>query len=357
MPTIGILTAGGDCPGLNAVIRAVVKNALRRGWSCLGFLDGYAGLVEDRFRPLGRRDVSGILTRGGTILGASNKDDPFRYLDPKTGRRQDRHKDALATLKGHGAEVLVVIGGDGSMSVASRLARKGAKVVGVPKTIDNDLWGTEQTFGFDTAVGIATEAIDRIHTTADAHHRVMVVEVMGRTAGWIALASGIAAGADLILIPEIPFHWKKLPLVVEQRKEEGKSSTIVVVAEGAAPKGGSRVVARRLPGSPEPERLGGVGAIVARRIEEMTGSEARGVVLGHILRGGSPSPLDRILATRFGVHAVELIAGRRYGRMVALKDGEMASTPLSLVGGRTRRIPLNSSLLHTARSMGVLFGD
>jgi 6-phosphofructokinase 1 len=356
----GILTGGGDCPGLNAVIRAAARVLLGRGVEVIGILDGYQGLVTDRTRPLNADDLSGLLQRGGTILGSSNKDDPFHFLVEGRGGKPafvDRSDDAIATLKRHQLDCLLVLGGDGTMTVADALARKGARIVGVPKTIDNDLMGTDQTFGHDTAVAIAAEAIDRLHTTADSHHRIMVVEVMGRTAGWLALNSGMASGADIILIPELPFSLHKAAQLVSQRRAQGRLASIVVVGEGASPKGGKVVVSRVNPLSPEKIRLGGIGKVVADSLERITGIEARNVVLGHVVRGGTPTAFDRNLATRFGWHAAEQALQGRFGRMVVLKQGRLDSIPLAQVGGKVRKVGPREPMLLAAKAMGISFAQ
>ncbi len=356
---IGILTGGGDCPGLNAVIRAVVKNAASHGIEVVGIQDGFLGLIEKNTRILGAADVSNILTLGGTILGSSNKDNPFHFIEkgPKGKiRYQDRSKEIPQNLDRLGIEALVVLGGDGSMTVADKLSRKGVQIIGVPKTIDNDLVGTDQTFGYDTAVSIATEAIDRLHTVAASHHRVIVVEVMGRYAGWLALGAGMAGGGDIILIPEIPYNEKKVGDAIWARRKIGKKSSIVVIAEGAHPEGGKMVVDRVNPLSAERLRLGGISRELAHHLESKSGIETRSVILGHVVRGGTPTAFDRNLATLFGVHAMELVLGRKFGRMVALKKGQLASVPLSQVGGKCRKVPANHQLIRAARSIGVEFG-
>jgi 6-phosphofructokinase 1 len=356
---LGIITAGGDCPGLNAVIRAVVRSSASRGFEAVGFKDGYRGLVLDDTLPLDSDSVSGILTEGGTILGSSNRDDPFRFIEDfsKPGKPQDRSVDCVRNLKKHGVEVLFVLGGDGSMTVARGLERKGIKVVGVPKTIDNDLRGTDRCFGHDTAVLVAAEAIDRLHTTASSHHRVMVVELMGREAGWLSLRAGLASGADAILIPEIACSAEAVAEVVRKRKASGRSSSIVVVAEGAKP-GGKAQVRQIVKGSPEPVRLGGVGDVLAKEIERISGVESRAVVLGHIVRGGTPSASDRVFATALGVAAVDLYLKGGHGRMVTHQEGgSYGSVPLSTVAGKVRLVPAKHPLILTARAMGVSLGD
>ncbi len=357
---IGILTAGGDCPGLNAVIRAIVKTAIYQyGLEVVGFLDGYAGLILNRARVLDSQDASGILHRGGTILGTSNRDDPFRFPSVEGGKKvfRDVSGEAVENLKKNRIDVLFVLGGDGSLTIAGRLSEKGVKTIGVPKTIDNDLWGTDVTFGFDTALQTATEAIDKLHTTAESHHRIMVIEVMGRYAGWIALEAGLAGGGDVILLPEIPYEIEKVCQQILERQRHGKRFSIVVVAEGAIQKKGELVVQRIIEDSTDPLRLGGVGYKVGNEIEKRTGMETRVTVLGHVQRGGSPSAFDRILATRFGGRAVELAMEGKFGRMVCLRGTQIKDFPLEKVGGRQRRVPLNSDLIRTSRAIGISFGD
>ena len=357
---IAVLTGGGDCPGLNAVIRAIAKTAITRyGWEVVGFRDGYRGLVEDDARALGYEDVSNILTQGGTILGTSNKDDPFRYVVATEPRvvRKDMSRRAIGNLRNRRCDALVCIGGDGTLTIAHQLVGAGVRIVGVPKTIDNDVRGTDRTFGYDTAMSTAAEAIDRIHTTAASHHRAMVVEVMGRYAGWLALGAGVAAGGDIILIPEILFDFDAVCRRVVERSRCGKRFSIVVVAEGAHPRGGNRVVRKVDPTSPDPIRLGGIGGLVARTIEERTGIESRTTVLGHIQRGGTPTPFDRVLATGYGTAAADALAEGRFGTMVALRGREIRPVALDRVAGKPRRIPKSFPLLRAARSVGTSFGD
>ncbi|MFZ5518623.1 MAG: 6-phosphofructokinase [Candidatus Zhuqueibacterota bacterium] len=357
---IGILTGGGDCPGLNAVIRAVVKTAINDyDIKVTGFLDGFEGLVENKTVVLNESNVSGILTRGGTILGTSNRADPFAYPVLENGKTEyrDRSDQLLNTFEQHGLEALVCIGGDGTMTVSQKIAQKGINVVGIPKTIDNDLMGTDVTFGYDSALTTATEAIDKIHTTAQSHHRLMVIEVMGRYAGWLSLGSGIAGGGDIILIPEIPYDIQFVCQKIKERNYQGKHFSILVVGEGAKPKGGDMVVNRTVDGSPEPIRLGGIGHKVANDIENVIAVETRVTVLGHLLRGGVPTPADRLLATRFGVAAAKLIEKQNFGKMVALRGDKITSAPISEVAGKTRTIPLDSPLLAVARSVGTCLGD
>lgn len=360
MSRIGILTGGGDCPGLNAVIRAATKVALAHDWEVLGFLDGYSGLVESRHVRLDAQSISGLLHRGGTILGTNNRDNPFRYPVRGPGGQisyADRSDQALRTLETLAIDCLIAIGGDGSLSIARDLAARGARVVGVPKTIDNDLAATDQTFGFDTAVTTATEALDRLHTTAESHHRVMVLELMGRYAGWIALQSGLAGGADVILIPEIPWRIEAVAETILARKARGKPFSIVVVAEGAKTPDGKLVVGREIPGSGDPVRLGGIGQVVGQLIEEATGIETRVTVLGHIQRGGSPTSFDRVLATRFGVAAARLALAGESGVMVCLRGSAVSHVPLEEATAHARFVSPDGELVRTARAIGISFGD
>ncbi|MDH7577234.1 MAG: ATP-dependent 6-phosphofructokinase [Bacillota bacterium] len=356
----GILTGGGDCPGLNAVIRAAAKTLLARDVEVIGFKDGYRGIIERDWISLEKAAVSGLLHRGGTILGTNNRDNPFRYpvaAPDGTITYRDVTERLLENLRAFQLDSLIVIGGDGTLSIARKLVSMGAPLVGVPKTIDNDLAATDQTFGFDTAVATATEALDKLHTTAESHHRVMVLEVMGRYAGWIAVWSGIAGGADVILIPEIPWRLESIIAKIKERQAEGKMFSIIVVAEGAPAPGGRRVVREKIKGSGDPVRLGGVGQVVGELIERVTGIETRVTVLGHIQRGGSPSSFDRVLATRFGVAAAELVLEGRAGFMVALKGQEIAAVPLAEATRQAARVPPESQLVHAARAIGISFGD
>jgi 6-phosphofructokinase 1 len=355
---IGILTAGGDCPGLNAVIRAVVRSLHLKSIAVLGIQDGYRGLVEGAALELGYDDVRDLLTRGGSILGSSNKDNPFQYLD-MNGKKpvfRNRAIDALRHARDWELEGLIILGGDGSMKVAGMMSKLGLPCIGVPKTIDNDVFGTELSFGFDTAVHIATEAMDRLHTTASTHHRVMVVEVMGRTAGWLALASGLAAGADAILIPEIPSSLKAVLELIATRRRHGRFSSIIAVAEGSKPFG-KAVVARREKYSVEQARLGGVGARLADEIQIRLGVEARAVTLGHVVRGGTPTAFDRNLATSYGVEAARLAMAGRWGRMVTYQKGAFGSMPLKSAAGKTRLIPKKHPWIRAALDIGVSFGN
>lgn len=354
---IAVLTGGGDCPGLNAVIRAVTKSALLQGFEVLGVLEGFGGLVNGAFITLGEDDVSGILPRGGTILGTSNKDDPYRFRAKTTNGGtvySDRSPDVLRNLEEMGIDALIVAGGDGSLTIALKLLRQGVNVVGIPKTIDNDLEETDVTFGFDSALCTATGAVDKLHTTAEAHHRIMVLEVMGREAGWLALMSGVAGGGDIVLIPEIPFTFEIAAASIRTRFEKGKRFSIVVVAEGARLPDGSQVSRETVSGSTV---LGGVGHVIARELEALTGIESRITVLGHLQRGGSPTAFDRVLATRFGVKAVELVAAGEYGRMVNLKGREIGSVLIEQAVARQRTVPPGGGTVRAAREIGMSFGD
>ncbi|MDY6913811.1 MAG: ATP-dependent 6-phosphofructokinase [Planctomycetota bacterium] len=357
---IGILTGGGDCPGLNAVIRAVAKAAMGGGLEVVGIEDGYLGLIENRIRVLENRDVSDILTRGGTILGASNKANPARYAMPD-GEGGWVLRDVREQVMQHCADAeldaLVVIGGDGTMSGAEKLIQRGLKIVGVPKTIDNDLWGTDITFGHDTAVATAADALDKVHTTASSHHRVMVVELMGRYAGWLTLRAGVASGADVILIPEIPFEMDKVIENCLYRGRRGKRFTIVATGEGAKPVGGEQFVDHTDDTSPDPIRLGGVGKFVAGQIEDRTDLESRSIVLGHIQRGGPPTARDRLLATQFGFKAFELLTAGQFGRLVVHRDGKIDSVAISEAAGKVRTVPTDHQLIRAARAIGTCFGD
>jgi len=356
---IAILTGGGDCPGLNAVIRAVAKKAMGEGCDVIGIEDGYEGLVRGKVRRLENPDVSGILTLGGTILGTSNTANPYRYAIEKKSKVifRDLHKTAIRNFKRSKADALVAIGGDGTLSIACRLHEDGIPIVGVPKTIDNDILGTDITFGFDTAVWIATEGIDRIHTTAQSHHRVMIIEVMGRNAGWIALHSGVAGGGDIILIPEIPYDINSVVKKIKERHGKGKRFSIVVVAEGAKPKGGNVVIKRMVRESFEAVRLGGIGFMIGAQIEKATRIETRTVVMGHLQRGGSPTPFDRVLATQLGTAAVDFINAGSFGHMVAVRDNEFVKVSLKDVARGKRLVPRDHPLVESARSVGTSFGD
>jgi len=351
---VGILTGGGDCPGLNAVIRAVAKSLmLQHDAEIVGIRDGFQGLIEGHVESLEHVDVSGILTRGGTILGASNKANPFAYYRRDNA---DVSAEAMKTYESLNLDGLVTIGGDGTMSIAHRLSEMGMNIVGVPKTIDNDLVGTDETFGFDTAVSIATEAIDRIHTTAQSHHRIMVVETMGRYAGWIALHAGAASGADVILIPEIDYDIEAIAEVCRTRERSGQRFTIIAIAEGATPIDGGMAVRERIEDSPDPLRLGGIGNVLAQELKEHVSSAVRTTILGHVQRGGTPTAYDRNLSTTFGAIAASMLATEQYGRMVAYQNGSFTSVPLSEVADKTRTVPLDNALLQSAQALGTSFG-
>ncbi len=350
---IGILTGGGDCPGLNAVIRAVAKSLiLQCDAEVIGFEEGFLGLIENKYRKLEYIDVSGILPAGGTILGTHNKANPFSYFKADGDDVSERVKANYDEL---GLDGLVVIGGDGTMTIAHRLGRVGIRSVGVPKTIDNDLMHTERTFGFDTAVSIATDAVDRLQTTGQSHGRVMILETMGRYAGWIALHAGMAGGADVILIPEIPFDIEEVARVC-RRRDEHQNFTIIVVGEGAKPEGGEQVVRETIEESPDPVRLGGIGNFLKEKLEPMVDSEIRTTVLGHIQRGGTPTAFDRNLATNFGIYAASLVAADRFGEMVALQNGRMSTVELKKVADKTRYVPVDSLMVRAAAAVGTSLG-
>ncbi len=356
---VGILTGGGDCPGLNAVIRAVVLVAVGEyGWEVFGVEDGFDGLLNDRIRPLDLDDVRGILTHGGTILGTTNRGNPFAWPVVRDGREEviDASRTVLERLDVLQLDAMLVIGGDGTLRIADALHQMGAPVVGIPKTIDNDIAATDVTFGFDTARVTATEAIDKLHTTAESHHRVMVVETMGRNAGWIALESGIAGGANSVLIPEIPFRIDEVGQVIEERAARGRRFSIVVVAEGAAPVGGAQVY--REAGAPgKLPRLGGIGQQVTDALGDMTKREARCTVLGHLQRGGSPTPFDRLLATRFGARAVECVVDGKLGCMVALHGPSVVAVPLGEAIAEPKRVSPDGELARCARELGISLGE
>lgn len=355
---IGIVTGGGDCPGLNAVIRAVAKAANRRGWEAIGIVNGFEGLLEPRQTlALDRQALAGLLIRGGTILGTANRG----RFSAKTGfgTERDLPVELLdATREGTRAlalDALVVIGGDGSLSIALQLHKHGVPVVGVPKTIDNDVGGTALTFGFVSAVDCVTSAIDRLHTTAESHRRVMVVEVMGRFAGWIALYGGIAGGADVILIPEIPFRYDSVVEKIRARETEGRHFTMVVVAEGAHEHDRGYVTSAEQAANRE-ARLGGVGAVVAEEIATRTGKEVRTCVLGHLQRGGAPSPFDRMLCSMFGTEAIQLVAAGAFGEMVAFSGTHVVAVPLADAVSKLRTVPPDGDMARTARALGICLG-
>ena len=357
---IGILTGGGDCPGLNAVIRGIAKPAISHyGATVIGVLDGFEGLVEGRMRELVPKDVSGIINLGGTILGTSNKGDPFHFPveTPQGIDILDCSENAIQNYRDWHLDALIAIGGDGTMHIVDKFTDLGLNLMGVPKTIDNDLSATDVTFGYDSAVTVATEAIDRLHTTGSAHHRVMVIEVMGRYAGWIALGSGLAGGADVILIPEIPFHWEKICEHVIKRGKHGSRFSIICVAEGAKPAEGDLVVREKDSKRTDPVRLGGIGELVGAKINELTGLETRVTVLGHLQRGGSPTPYDRILATKYGWKAIELAYEMKFGHMVSLKGNDVTSVPGKEALLKLKTVPPDSQIVMAARAVGTSFGD
>jgi ATP-dependent phosphofructokinase / diphosphate-dependent phosphofructokinase len=356
---IGIVTGGGDCPGLNAVIRAVSKAAANRGWEAIGFFGGYEGMLDPpKYRSLNYRELGGLLTRGGTILGTANRG----LFSAKVGHGESRTlpreliDGVRATMEKMSIRGLVSIGGDGSLSIAQQLFEGGVPIVGVPKTIDNDLRGTSFTFGFDSAVACATDALDRLHTTAESHNRVIVLEVMGRYAGWIAIYAGVAGGADVILIPEIPFTYDSVCAKVRQREQDGRHFTIIIAAEGAREKDGGFVTAAGQEENRE-ARLGGIGAVVAAEVEKRTGKESRACVLGHLQRGGSPTNFDRALCSMYGAKAVELIAEGRYGRMVAFQASGIGDVKISEAIGDLKTVPPDGGLVRTARALGICLGD
>jgi len=354
-------TGGGDAPGLNAVIRGAVLTAVNRGWAAYGIQRGFGGLLgDDRVVGLGRDEVRGITHLGGTILGTTNRSSPFKWPVPQPDgsvKEVDRSDELIAAFWAHGFDALIMIGGDGSLRMAEQLFEKGLPVVGVPKTIDNDVSGTATTFGFDTAVSTATEALDKVHSTAESHDRVMVVEVMGRYAGWIALNSGLSGSADVILIPEIPFDIESVCRKVMERDARGRRFSIVVVAEGAVPKGGGHVL--RAPAGPggRMERLGGIAEQVAAAIEERTGKESRSLTLGHLQRGGRPTTFDRLLSLRFGAAAVRAVAEGKFGMMVAHVPPSIGYVPLKEALAKPKLVPLDLDTVLTAREIGVCLGD
>ena len=347
---VGILTGGGDCPGLNAVIRAVTKSLIHQaGAEVFGSEQGFLGLIERRVRALDLRSVAGIAATGGTILGTHNKADPFNW------QGRDRSDEVCAYVRELGLDALVVIGGDGSMKIAHRIAGKGLPVVGCPKTIDNDLAHTDRTFGFDTAVFIVAEALDRLQTTGQSHGRVMILETMGRYAGWIALEAGLAGGADVILIPEIPYRVDEVLRVCSERAAR-QHYTVIAIAEGAAASGAGLTVSARLEDSPDPIRLGGVGNVLREQLQPHLDCEVRTTVLGHVQRGGSPTPYDRVLATRYGHAAAQLVEEGRLNRVVVLRGETIESVPLEAVAGGPRCVPIDHPLMRLARDTGVSLG-
>lgn len=357
---IGILTGGGDCPGLNSVIRAVTKSAIiKYNLEVVGFRDGFKGLIEDDYIHLDLKTISGIGYRGGTILGSSNRDNPFNYPTMKDGQEvySDLSPQAIANISNLGLDGLIVVGGDGSLHIAQKFYEKGIPVVGVPKTIDNDLCATDVTFGFNTAVDTASEALDRLHTTAESHHRVMILELMGRYAGWIALHAGISGGAHVILIPEIPYKIGSIINHIRQRQWHDKKYSIIVVAEGATAEGGELVIKKLVPQSHDPIRLGGISNQLAGEIEKLIETETRVTVLGHLQRGGSPIPYDRILSVRYGVAATEALVNGPHGTMVSLHGTRIVTVAIKDAIQRLKKVDPNGDMVEAARAIGISFGD
>lgn len=355
---IGLLTGGGDCPGLNAVIRGVTKPAHDYGMIVFGILDGFEGLVEGRAKELSNEDVSGLLDKGGTILGSSNKGDPFHWPIERDGKIDivDKSNEVLKNYRAWNLDALIAIGGDGTMHICNQLTKMGINIIGVPKTIDNDLEATDMTFGHDSAVYVVMMALDRLHTTASSHHRVIVVEVMGRYAGWIALNGGLAGGADIILIPELPFSWEKIYDKITERELHGKRFSLVCVAEGARAQDGELTVKSQDLKRYDPKQLGGIGEIVASKIAQNTGRETRVTVLGHLQRGGSPTQYDRILATKFGAFAIDLASKGKFGRMVALKGNEIKNVSIEDAIARQKLVKPDDQAVFAAKAVGISFG-
>lgn len=358
---IALLTGGGDAPGLNAVIYSLTRAAiLKYGYEVIGYKFGYRGLYNNDFMPLTLDKISGILHRGGTILYSSNKDNLFDYMVEEDGKmvKKDVSDIAVENLKKEGVDVLVVLGGDGTLTSARDFSRKGINVIGVPKTIDNDLGSTEVTFGFQSAVDVVTEALGRLHTTAESHHRILVCEVMGRNAGWIALHSGMAGSADVILIPEIPYSLDKIVAKIKNRDERGKPFSVIAVAEGATQIGGGLVVNKVVADSPDPIRLGGIANKLAADLEKVfSNHEVRSVTLGHTQRGGDTCPYDRVLSIRYGVEAANLISKGEFGYMVCIKDGLISKVKLEEVIGANKQVDPDGELVRAAKSIGICFGD
>lgn len=356
---IGILTGGGDCPGLNAVIRGVTKPAQDYGMTVYGILDGFEGFVEGRAKELNDSDVSGILVRGGTILGSSNKGDPFHWPVENKGKVEITNKanEVIKNYHSWNLDAVIAIGGDGTMHICNKLSKMGINIIGVPKTIDNDLDATDVTFGHDSAVYVVSMALDRLHTTASSHHRVIVCEVMGRYAGWIALHGGLAGGADIILIPEIPFSWQMVYDKIRNRQLMGKKFSLVCVAEGAKHEGGEMVVKEKDKKRTDPVKLGGIGEVVAANIQKNTGRETRVTVLGHLQRGGSPTPFDRILSTKFGAFAIELASQGKYGRMVALKGIDVKNVKIEDAINKQKLVKPDNQGVLAAKAVGISFGQ
>jgi 6-phosphofructokinase 1 len=359
---IGVLTGGGDCPGLNAVIRVVTRAAISQlGVEVMGIEDGFLGLIRNRMRPLTSDDVSNLLTAGGTILGTSNRANPAKFATGKkadgTPIWEDVTDRVIEHIEENQLDAVVCIGGDGTMSGALGLIERGVKCIGVPKTIDNDLMCTEVTFGFATAVQTATECIDRVHSTASSHHRIMLVELMGRNAGWLALHSGVASGCDVILIPELPYDIEVIAEACERRSRRGKAFTLIAVAEGAMPLGGQQVIDKIVHDSPDPYRLGGVSAVLSEQLAGLTHRETRATILGHVQRGGTPVAYDRVLATRFGFHAVRLLAEEKWNHVAVMQGGKVTDVPIESVANRQRKVPSDDPLIAMARAVGTCMGD
>lgn len=357
---IALVTGGGDCPGLNSAIRAVVQTAvLEYGIQVVGVPDGFKGLLDKKLVPLDLLNTTGIFSKGGTILGSSNVDTPFRVPVIRDGKKvyEDHSDEVVKFLQDENVDAMIVIGGDGTQAMSHGLAKKGVKVVGIPKTIDNDLNGTEFTIGFFTAVATAVEALDKLHTTAESHHRIMVVELMGRNAGWISLFAGMGGDADVILIPEVPFDLSKVATFLNDLHHTRKRYSIVVVAEGAKPVGGDVTVSKIIEDSPEQVRLGGIGHRVADELQKLTGRESRAIVLGHLLRGGSPEGFDRVLASRFGVAAVKAVVDGAFDTMVAYRNDNVELVPLETGAGKNRYVASDTPFLIAARARGISFGD
>lgn len=354
---IGIMTGGGDCPGLNAVIRAIVKTAINiYGYEVIGFIDGYMGLVSNRFKKLGLGDVSGLLDKGGTILGTTDSFDPFSVIVDAAVEKQEKDMSdrIVENLRMHDIDALITIGGINTITIAHRLSQKGINIIAVPKNIDNDILSTDVTFGFISAVNTATHALDKLHSTAESHHRVMILEVMGRRAGWVALESGIAGGADIILIPEIPYDINLIARKILERKNSGKGFSIICVSEG------SKSIDNKLEydgAKVSYKFINGISSHIAVDLEKLTGLETRVTVLGYLQRGGEPSPSDRILTTRMGVGAVNMVAQGNYNKMTGIVNNQLAPVNLSEVAGKCKYVPVDGELVRIARNMGVSFGD
>lgn len=355
---VAINTGGGDAPGLNAAIRAATLAGLKRGWNMYGIKNGYSSLFTDEpFVELDEEKVRGITLQGGTILGTVNHGNPFAmpYTDDDgTEKHRDLSDRVMEVFDEHNIDALIAIGGDGSMHIAGKLIKKGLNVVGIPKTIDNDIYGCEVSLGFDTAVTTATEAIDKLTTTAESHHRLMPVEVMGRNAGWIALHSGLSAAADVILIPEVPFRYEPIVKKIEKREQKGRTYTIIVVAEGAKEKGGKPITTQK----GDKDKLGGIANLVGRELSERTDKESRSLVLGHIQRGGTPTTFDRLISLRFGAAAVRCVESGDFNKLVVPSgENSLTNIPITDVAGKNKQIPLDSDILQTARDIGICMGD